>query len=91
MVVMDNFSSHKPARTRERIEAAGAQLVFLPQYSPDLNPIEMVFSKVKQLLRSLAWRTVDALWAARQSVQDQVTPSDAVNCFRHCGYTLQTK
>ena len=91
MVVMDNFSSHKPARTRERIEAAGAQLVFLPQYSPDLNPIEMVFSKVKQLLRSLAWRTVDALWSAMQSVLDQVTPSDAVNCFRHCGYTLQTK
>jgi len=88
IVVMDNLSSHKRARTRERIEATGAQLVFLPPYSPDLNPIEMVFSKVKQLLRSLACRTVDALWTAMQSVLDQVTPSDAINCFKHCGYTL---
>jgi len=88
IVVMDNLSSHKRAHTRELIEAVGAQLVFLPPYSPDLNPIEMVFSKVKQLLRSLACRTVDALWNAMQSVLDQVTPSDAANCFRHCGYTL---
>jgi transposase len=89
IVVMDNLSSHKRDRTRKRIEAAGAELVFLPPYSPDLNPIEMVFSKVKQLLRSMACRTVDALWTAMQSVLDQVTASDAVNCFRHCGYTLQ--
>ena len=89
VVVMDNLSSHKRAHTRELIEAAGAELVFLPPYSPDLNPIEMIFSKVKQLLRSLACRTVDALWTAMQSVLDQVTPRDAINCFRHCGYTLQ--
>jgi transposase len=73
IVVMDNLSSHKRARTRERIEAVGVELVFLPPYSPDLNPIEMVFSKVKQLLRSLACRSVDALWTAMQSVLDQVT------------------
>ncbi len=89
VVIMDNLSSHKRTRTRELIEKAGAQLVFLPPYSPDLNPIEMIFAKVKQLLRSLACRTRDALWQAMQSVLDQVTASDAANCFRHCGYSLQ--
>lgn len=89
VIVMDNLSSHKRARTRELIEAAGAELVFLPPYSPDYNPIEMIFAKVKQLLRSLACRTREALWHAMQSVLDQVTASDAAGCFRHCGYTLQ--
>ena len=89
VVIMDNLSSHKRQRTRELIESAGAELVFLPQYSPDLNPIELIFAKVKQLLRSLACRTRDALWRAVQPVLDQVTPSDAYNCFRHCGYTLR--
>jgi len=89
VVIMDNLSSHKRARTRELIESAGAELVFLPPYSPDLNPIEMVFSKIKQRLRSLACRTKAALWNAMQSVLDTVTSTDASNCFRHCGYTLQ--
>ena len=89
VVVLDNLSSHKRARTRQLIEAAGAALVFLPPYSPDLNPIEMIFAKVKQLLRSLACRTRATLWRAMQSVLDQVTASDAANCFRHCGYTLR--
>lgn len=89
VVVLDNLSSHKRARTRELIEAAGAELVFLPPYSPDLNPIEMVFSKIKQRLRSLACRTVEKLWSSMQSVLDEVTASDATNCFRHCGYTLR--
>ena len=88
VVIMDNLSSHKRARTRELIEGAGAELEFLPPYSPDLNPIEMVFSKVKQLLRSLACRTRDELWRLMQSVLDQVTASDAINCFDHCGYSL---
>lgn len=91
LVVMDNLSSHKRARTRELIEATGATLIFLPPYSPDLNPIEMIFAKVKQTLRSLACRTHEALWRAMQSVLDLVTASDAANCFRHCGYTLQTE
>jgi len=91
VVVMDNLSSHKRARTRELIEGAGAELVFLPPYSPDLNPIEMVFAKVKQLLRSLACRTRDQLWRSMQHALDAVTPSDAGNCFRHCGYTLQVQ
>ena len=89
VVIMDNLSSHKRQRIRELIEGAGARLVFLPPYSPDLNPIELIFAKVKQLLRSLAYRTRDALWKAMQSVLDQVTPSDALNCYKHCGYTLQ--
>jgi transposase len=89
LVIMDNLSSHKRQRIRELIEDAGARLVFLPAYSPDLNPIELVFAKVKQLLRSMACRTRDTLWKAMQSVLDQVTPSDAANCFKHCGYTLQ--
>lgn len=88
VVVMDNLSSHKRQRTRELIEDAGAELWFLPPYSPDLNPIELIFSKVKRTLRSLAYRTVDTLWRAMQSVLDRVTASDAANCFQHCGYTL---
>ncbi|RME37775.1 MAG: IS630 family transposase [Planctomycetota bacterium] len=88
IVIMDNLSSHKRAGIRERIEAVGAELLYLPPYSPDLNPIEMVFSKIKQLLRTLACRTRTALWQCMQTVLDAVTPSDAINCFRHAGYTL---
>jgi len=88
IVIMDNLSSHKRQRTRELIESVGAKLEFLPPYSPDLNPIEMIFSKVKQLLRSLACRTRQALWRSMQSVLDAVTSSDAANCFGHCGYSL---
>jgi transposase len=89
VVIVDNLSSHKRTRTRQLIEAAGATLLFLPPYSPDLNPIEMIFSKIKQLLRSMACRTREALWNAMQTVLDRVSPSDAANCFTHCGYTLQ--
>lgn len=89
VIIMDNLSSRKRRRTRELIEAAGADLVFLPPYSPDLNPIEMVFSKIKQELRMLACRTRDTLWSSMQSVLDTITPADASNCFRHCCYTLQ--
>lgn len=90
VVILDNLSSHKRQRVRELIEAAGASLVFLPPYSPDLNPIELIFAKVKQSLRTLACRSRDALWNAMQSVLDQVTPEDVTNCYRHCGYTLRT-
>lgn len=91
VVVMDNLSSHKRARTRELIESTGARLLFLPPYSPDLSPIEPIFSKAKQLLRSLACRTRERLWESMQSVLDQITASDAVNCFRHCGYATRLK
>jgi transposase len=89
IVVLDNLSSHKGKRVQELIESAGAQLRFLPPYSPDLNPIEMIFAKIKQGLRSLACRTREALWNQIQSVIDTVTPTDAGHCFSHCGYTLR--
>lgn len=89
VVIMDNLSSHKGDRTRRLIESAGATLEFLPPYSPDLNPIEMVFSKIKQLLRSLACRTREQLWDQLKPVLQAITPTDAVNCFAHCGYKLQ--
>ena len=88
LVVMDNLSSHKTAAVRTLIEARAARVLYLPAYSPDLNPIEMVFSKIKQAIRSLACRTCAALWQAMQSVLDQVSATDARNCFAHCGYTL---
>lgn len=88
IVVMDNLSSHKVAAVRALIEGAGAELMYLPPYSPDLNPIEMVFSKIKQKLRDLACRTKQALWTMMQTVLDTVTPTDARHCFRHAGYTL---
>jgi transposase len=89
LVVMDNLSSHKGVRTPELIRAARADLVYLPPYSPDLNPIEPAFSKIKQELRSLSIRTVERQWSTMQSVLDQVTATDANAFFRHCGYTLQ--
>lgn len=89
IVVMDNLGSHKRLRTRELIEAAGAELLFLPPYSPDLNPIELIFSKIKRLLRGMASRTREALWNTMQSVLDQITLYDATHCFLHCGYTLR--
>jgi len=91
IVVMDNLSSHKGRRVREVIEARGAELLFLPPYSPDFNPIEMVFSKIKQTLRGLACRTMDHLWSSMPSVLDLVSPDDASNCFTHCGYTLHVE
>lgn len=89
LVVMDNLSSHKGARTLELIHKAQAELVYLPPYSPDLNPIEPAFSKIKQALRSLASRTVGRLWSTMQSVLDQVTSNDAQGYFRHCGYAKE--
>lgn len=90
-VVMDNLSSHKGIRVKELIESAGANVLYLPPYSPDLNPIEMAFSKLKQLMRSAAHRTMEALWSDTQRMLDQITESDAVGFFGHCGYTLHEK
>ena len=90
-VVMDNLSSHKGPRVRELLEGAGASVLYLPPYSPDLNPIEPAFAKLKQLLRSAGPRTADALWADVQRMLDLITPDDAAGFFRHDGYTLQVK
>lgn len=86
IVVMDNLSSHKVAGIRQAIEAAGAELRYLPPYSPDLNPIELAFSKLKKLLRDGAERTVDKLWILCGSILDQFTESECRNYFKHCGY-----
>ena len=86
LVVLDNLSSHKSARAVARIEAAGARVLYLPPYSPDLNPIEKVFSKVKNFLRFAAARTQAALWDAIAFALDAVTPDDCRNVFRSCGY-----
>ena len=91
VVVMDNLSSHKGVRVRELIEARGAALLFLPPYSPDLNPIELAFAKLKQLMRSAGHRTMHALWSDVQRMLDAVTTSDAEGFLRHCGYTLQVE
>jgi len=86
IVVMDNLSSHKVPGVREAIEAVGAELRYLPPYSPDLNPIELAFSKLKKLLRDGAERTVDKLWSLCGRVLDAFTPAECYNYFTHCGY-----
>jgi transposase len=88
IVVMDNLPAHKGDRVRQLIEAAGAELLLLPPYSPDLNPIEMAFSKLKTLLRAAAERTVPALWDRIGQLLDAFTPEDCANYFRHAGYAL---
>ncbi len=86
IVILDNLGSHKVAGVREAIEAAGASLLFLPPYSPDLNPIEMAFAKLKALLRARAIRTVEALWNTLQPLIQRFTPEECLNFFRHDGY-----
>ena len=83
---MDNLRAHKVAGVRGAIEAAGATLLFIPAYSPDLNPIEMAFAKLKALLRAKAIRTVEALWNALGSLAGCFTPAECANFFRHDGY-----
>jgi transposase len=91
VVVMDNLSSHKGQAVRGMIESAGAAVLFLPPYSPDLNPIELAFAKLKQLMRSAGHRTMAALWSDVQRLLDAVTAADAAGFLRHCGYTLQVE
>ena len=86
VVIMDNLPAHKAAGIREAIEQGGATLRFLPPYSPDFNPIENAFSKLKALLRAKAERTVKALWDAVGSVVDLFTPAECANYFKAAGY-----
>jgi transposase len=88
VVIMDNLSPHKSDPTLELIEQRGAQVRFLPAYSPDLNPIEMMWSKVKSLLRSAEARTESALRQAIAAALESVTRQDAMNWFAHCGYSI---
>jgi transposase len=89
IVVLDNLGAHKPVSIRERIEQAGATLKFLPPYSPDLNPIELAWSKVKTHMRVWKPRTPKDLDLAFVSGAADVTSQDAVNWFKHCGYQAQ--
>jgi transposase len=86
IVVMDNLPAHKIAALRGAIEAAGAQLFLLPPYSPDMNPIEMAFAKLKTLLRQAPERTRDGLWRRIGALLDQFTPEECNNYFQAAGY-----
>lgn len=87
-VVMDNLSSHKGSRVRELIEGRGCELIYLPSYSPDLNPIEEAFSKIKGLLRKAEARSRERLMGAIGGAISAVTPRDAKGFFEHRGYRL---
>jgi transposase len=86
IVIADNLPSHKVVGVREAIESRAASLWFLPSYSPDLNPIEQVFAKLKQLLRAQAPRTLEALWAAVGRLLDRFTSAECANYLAHDGY-----
>lgn len=86
IVVMDNLAAHKSDAVRAAIESVGAELVFLPPYSPDLNPIEQLFAKLKHFLRKAAKRTVDALWDEIGRLLDQFPPNECENYLRNSGY-----
>ena len=85
-VVMDNLSTHKVAGVREAIRAAGASMLYLPSYSPDFNPIEQLFAKLKALLRKAAARTRDALWETIGTLLDALTPNECQNYIVNSGY-----
>lgn len=86
IVIMDNLPAHKPGTIRAAIERAGAHLLFLPPYSPDFNPIEMAFSKIKALLKKAAARKLEDLWDALANALDAITPEEARNFFAAAGY-----
>lgn len=88
-VILDNLRAHKVEGVRERIEARGARLVYLPPYSPDFNPIEQIWAKVKQCLRSAKARTVETLEQAIADALKAITSEDTAGCFAGCGYGLR--
>ena len=89
VVIMDNLSAHKVAGVQQLIAATGARLIYLPPYSPDFNPIEQAWSKIKQLLRSAKARTLEALESAIAEALAVITAENALAWFSHCGYGLQ--
>jgi transposase len=86
VVIMDNLASHKVAGIRQAIEGAGATLVYLPPYSPDLNPIEQAFAKLKALLRKACARSIETLWAKIGDLLEDFTPQECRNFFANSGY-----
>ncbi len=89
VVILDNLSAHKSEAARLAIEEAGAQLLFLPAYSPDFNPIELAFSKIKESLRAAAARSAEDLLTATATAIDAVSTADAHGFYKHCGFTLR--
>ena len=90
-VVMDNLGVHRSKRIRQLIEARGAELVYVPSYSPEMNPIEQAFSKIKNILRKLGARTHEALLEAMEEALSEITPADAAGWFGHCGYQVEVQ
>ena len=88
LVIMDNLGSHKKKAVRQAIRSAGAKLFFLPKYSPDLNPIEQLFAKLKHLLRNAAERTIETVCSAIGQLLDAFTPQECANYFKNAGYEL---
>jgi transposase len=86
VVILDNLGSHKGRAVRRTIRQAGAKLIFLPKYSPDLNPIEQLFAKLKALLRKAMPRTTDAVCSALAEILDALTPSECANYLKNSGY-----
>ena len=86
IVILDNLSSHKVNGVEKAVSATGATLLYLPPYSPDLNPIEKFFSKLKALLRKAAKRSIDELWEEIGAVLNTVSPQECENFFASCGY-----
>ena len=86
IVIIDNLPAHKVAGVREAIEAVGAELRYLPPYSPDFNPIEKAFAKLKAFLRKAAQRTIKGLWTTIADALDQFSPQECRNYFNACGY-----
>ena len=91
LVIMDNLGSHKGKAVRRAIRSAGAKLFFLPKYSPDLNPIEQVFAKLKHLLRNAAARTIETVVAAIGELLDTFTPQECANYLANAGYEANLK
>ncbi len=89
VVILDNLGAHKSERVRELIEARGCKLIFLPAYSPDFNPIEQAFSKIKALLKKAAARTREALIEAIAQALRAITVQDIRGWFAHCGYVVE--
>jgi len=91
IVIIDNLGSHKGKTIRNAIEGAGAILLYLPPYSPDLNPIEQVFAKLKAMLRKIAARSLDALWTAVGTLLDRFSPRECARYFQNAGYRPPTR
>jgi len=90
LLILDNLSSHKTAGVRAAFRRCRIEVVYLPPYSPDLNPIEQAFAKLKRLVRSAAERTVEGLWASIGRLLERFTPGECRNYLRHCGYHATT-